>query len=133
MWSYLRQDLPHRTWNAVALETSSQVGGATVSLFDGIPERAKLSSKRTKSKSTSLPKRKKRTESTTTTEPKKISRDERRRITQAYERGELKFADTSAAFALCHCSMYPEFHSYPHAYHTNELARFELEHYERKK
>lgn len=61
------------------------------------------------------------------------TKNERRAFTEAYERGEIKFEDTSHAFLLCHCYQYPDYHSFPHSPHTNEIAKFELEHYGRKK
>lgn len=59
-------------------------------------------------------------------------RDERAKITEAYERGEIKFADCSPDFLLCHCSGPPEYHAFPHEIHRTELANFELQHYGRK-
>lgn len=50
-----------------------------------------------------------------------------------YERGELKFPDLSQKFLLCHCCQFPEFHRYPHFTHNDELGRFEMESYARRK
>lgn len=61
------------------------------------------------------------------------TRNERRAITEAYERGEIKFDDTSDQFNLCRCNMFPDFHNYPHSPHTDELATFELQYHGRKK
>lgn len=108
-----------------------------MSLFDGIPERAKQP-KQKRSAIKSLPKTKKKSsrehgvnEHTT----QKVSRDERRRITQAYERGELKFPDVSREFQLCYCDNNgaQTDSRFGHPYHGNEIAKFELEHHGRRK
>lgn len=100
-----------------------------MSLWDGAADSPRQ--RRTPKTTKSLPKAKKRkTAQAHGDEGKqKISRDERRRITEAYERGELKFSDCSRAFLLCHCDQ----SQYPHEIHEDEIGKFELESYGRKK
>lgn len=107
-----------------------------MSLFDGIPDRPKQhSKKKTTSKSPAFAKPRKTGRGEHRQERNdRISRDERRRVTDAYERGEIKFPDVSKEFQLCYCrnegaQTDPRF---GHKYHRGELGRFELEHHGRK-
>jgi hypothetical protein len=117
------------------------MGGTTVSLFDGRLEESKRSNlvsrkrKETKIKGGSLPSKRKKTQEHGINDNKehKVSRDERRRITAAYERGEITFDCPPDAFALCHCCMPPDYHRYPHPYHLDETATFELQSYAKRK
>ena len=61
------------------------------------------------------------------------TRNERRELTEAYERGEIKFNDTSSSFMLCYCNMAPDYHDFPHEPHKEEIAKFELQHYGKKR
>jgi hypothetical protein len=49
------------------------------------------------------------------------------------ERGELILEDTSNAFLLCSCSMAPDYHSFPHEPHLDEIATFELQYHGKQK
>lgn len=104
-----------------------------MSLFDGAPispkQRKKASSR---SSAVKIVKRKPKYGNDKPVEAK-TGRDERRRFTEAYERGEIKIEDTSDRFLLCHCCVSPDYHSFPHEPHVDELAKFELEHYGRRK
>ena len=60
------------------------------------------------------------------------TKDERRAITEAYEKGELKFADVSREFALCHCNQSPDYNEFPHEPHFDEIATFELQTHARR-
>ena len=100
------------------------MGGATVSLFDGQSETSKRRTSKTASRTSSIKPRRTKPHGENPKQPK-VARDERERITQAYERGELVFADCSRDFLLCRCSEY----EFPHEPHIDELATFELQHY----
>ena len=108
-----------------------------MSLFDGQIGNNNQKRKRDRTKIKSLPKPRKTGRGEHREErnnlPTKTDRNERRRITEAYKRGELKFEDTSAAFALCRCCQSPDWHNYPHEYHRNEIAKFELETHAKKR
>lgn len=101
-----------------------------MSLFDRQPDRPKERiPKKTKNTTYNLSRSKNKKGHGENPAHPKVSRDERRRVTELYERGEIIFEDTSDKFLLCHCRLSPDYHSYPHSPHTDELATFELQHY----
>lgn len=107
-----------------------------MSLFDGQPEQQPEKSRK-KTKNVFKAKHRSNNEalvdSASRTTAAHRTKDECRAFTEAYERGEIKLEDTSHAFLLCFCYQYPDYHSFPHNPHTDEIAKFELEHYGRKK
>ena len=107
--------------------------GTAITLFDGQPARPKTKTIKTSKTIKPFTFRKKSNQDSSEGNRPKVTRDERRRITEAYERGEIKFPDVSGAFLLCHCCVSPDYHSYPHAPHRNEEGVFELQHYGKRK
>ena len=58
-------------------------------------------------------------------EPKRASaKTERRKITEAWERGELKFDYLPDTLKVCTCNQAPEYHQFPHAWHEGDMDLF---------